>query len=694
MSLLTATNLSQSLGSTDVFDGLSVAVPHEAKIGLIGANGIGKTTLLRVLAGVERPSAGQVQLAQGRRVGYLHQEAVEAFAATNNTLFDEMQAAFAHVFAIERRLREIEQIFETDHAANDAILQEYGHLQEEWTRLGGYDVEPRIRRALAGLGFAESAWQTRTGYLSGGQKTRALLAKLLLEQPDVLILDEPTNHLDIQAIEWLEGMLKAWRGAFIISSHDRYFLDRVVTSIWEMARPTHGRVSLTQYRGNYSDYVLQRQQRFEREVFLFDQQKERLDHELVTIKRDLDFLKGQNGDKSVTWVKGKLKRLTRDVLVIEQLGVMSAESQQWMQLAEQLEGSTRPWGYEEAAARVRALRRPAPPDVINMTLSPNNRGSEQVLKTSEVHIGYTAQQGQPAPTRLFECEALQLMRGARVALIGPNGSGKTTFVRSILGDVPPLRGQIELGASVRVGYFAQAHDELDISQRILDELLRHWPSMSEERARHYLAQYLFRGEDIYKHISGLSGGEKARLALAILSLRGANCLVLDEPTNHLDIWAQEVLQTALTSFDGTILLVSHDRYLINALADQIWEIRDGRLRIYRGSYADFVAWRERQKNEPAAAPTPVLSSKNAPAPAPSAKTSSVSKNEAQRRAKQIVEIEQKIASTEAKLREISAKLDGNGGNVSPAEVITLSNRYAETQMQLEQLLNEWANLAE
>ena len=692
MSLLIATNLSQSLGSTDVFEGLSVAVPHEAKIGLIGANGIGKTTLLRVLAGAERPSYGQVQLAQGKRVGYLHQEAVEAFAATNNTLFDEMQAAFANVFAIERRLREIEHLFETDTAPDEATLDEYGHLQEEFTRLGGYEIEQRIHRALTGLGFGEAAWQTRTSHLSGGQKTRALLAKLLLEQPDVLILDEPTNHLDIEAIEWLEGMLKSWSGAFIISSHDRYFLDRVVSTIWEMSRPVNGRVRLAIYRGNYSAYVVQRQQRFEREVFLFDQQKEHLDHELATIKRDLDFLKGQNGDKSVTWVKGKLKRLTRDVMVIEQLGVMAAESQQWMQLAEQLEGSTRPWGYEEAVWHVRGLRRPALPEMISMTLAPNNRGSDQVIKTSKLAIGYASTQD--TAKVLFECDELQLMRGARVALIGPNGAGKTTFVRSILGDVPPLRGQIELGASVRVGYFAQAHDELDTSQRIIDELLRHWPSMNEERARHYLAQYLFRGDDIYKYIRGLSGGEKARLALAILTLRGANCLVLDEPTNHLDIWAQEVLQTALASFDGTILLVSHDRYLINALANQVWEIRGERLEVYRGSYAELMAWREAQKASKASAvearkPVPASSvAPSAPATAPA-----ISKNAAQKQAKQLAELEKNIAATEAKLRDLAAKLDQQGGNLSPAKVIELSTSYADTQVLLERLLGEWEGLA-
>jgi ATP-binding cassette subfamily F protein 3 len=692
LSLLIATNLSQSLGSTDVFEGLSVAVPHEAKIGLIGANGIGKTTLLRVLAGAERPSYGQVQLAQGKHIGYLHQEAVEAFAATNNTLFDEMQAAFANVFAIERRLREIEHLFETDTTPNEAMLDEYGHLQEEFTRLGGYEIEQRIHRALTGLGFGQAAWQTRTSHLSGGQKTRALLAKLLLEQPDVLILDEPTNHLDIEAIEWLEGMLKSWSGAFIISSHDRYFLDRVVGTIWEMSRPVNGKVRLEIYRGNYSAYVVQRQQRFEREVFLFDQQKEHLEHELVTIKRDLDFLKGQNGDKSVTWVKGKLKRLTRDVMVIEQLGVMAAESQQWMQLAEQLEGSTHPWGYEEAVWHVRGLRRPTLPEMISMTLAPNNRGSDQVIKTSKLAIGYASTQG--TTKVLFECDELRLMRGARVALIGPNGAGKTTFVRSILGDVPPLRGQIELGASVRVGYFAQTHDEIDTSQRIIDELLRHWPSMNEEQSRHYLSQYLFRGDDIYKYIRGLSGGEKARLALAILTLQGANCLVLDEPTNHLDIWAQEVLQTALASFDGTILLVSHDRYLINALANQVWEIRGERLEVYRGNYAELMAWREVKKASKAAA---VEARKPMPAPSiaqsPPAIAPAISKNAAQKQAKQLAELEKNIAATEAKLHDLAAKLDQQSSNLSPAKVIELSTSYADTQVLLERLLGEWEGLA-
>ncbi|HQV70264.1 MAG TPA: ABC-F family ATP-binding cassette domain-containing protein [Thermoflexales bacterium] len=716
MAVLTGTNLSQGLGSVDVFEGISVSVPNESRIGLIGANGVGKTTLLRILAGVDTPKYGGVHLADGARVAYLRQEAVEAFVDQDHTVLDEMRAAFEHVHVIERRMREIEREMEKDQRSersersdrSDDHLDEYGHLQEEFMRLGGYETDTRIERTLDGLGFGREMWPMKIGHLSGGQKTRALLAKLLLEQPDVLILDEPTNHLDIEAIEWLEGTLKTWRGAFIISSHDRYFLDRVVDTIWEMHRPTNGNVRLDVYRGNYTAYLRQRQERFEREVFLFDQKKDALVHELEVIKRDLDFLKGANGDKSVTWVKGKLKRLTRDVIAIEQLGMMAYESQQWMALADQIEGSTRPWGYEEAERRVRGLRRPSPPPRINMMLKPQNRGSEQVVKAERVKIGYmsktedggrkTAESRPPSSVSglLFECRDLVLSRTNRVALIGPNGAGKTTFVKTMLGAIPPLAGEIELGPSVKPAYFAQAHDELDVTLRVREELQRHWPSMNEEQTRKHLAQFLFRNDELDKYVSGLSGGEKARLALAILALRGANFLVLDEPTNHLDIQAQEVLQDALESFDGSILLVSHDRYLIDKLATEIWEIRNGKLEVFRGKYGDFAQkddmkddrrWtmddkkgklndgqKEMEYGKPKIVHRP---------------SSIVSKNAQQQREKARAEMELRIAMLEQKLEKLAEQMQAAAQKNTQDKVRTLSAEYAITQKELDVVMEKW-----
>lgn len=704
MAVLTGTNLSQGLGSVDVFEGIGVSVPNEARIGLIGANGVGKTTLLRILARVDAPKYGGVHLADGARVAYLRQEAVEAFISPDHTVLDEMRAAFEHVHVIERRMREIEREMSDFSEKSDILLDEYGHLQEEFMRLGGYEMDTRIERTLDGLGFDREMWPMKIGHLSGGQKTRALLAKLLLEQPDVLILDEPTNHLDIEAIEWLEGTLKTWRGAFIISSHDRYFLDRVVDTIWEMHRPTNGKVRLDVYRGNYTAYLRQRQERFEREVFLFDQKKDALAHELEVIKRDLDFLKGANGDKSVTWVKGKLKRLTRDVIAIEQLGMMAYESQQWMALAEQIEGSTRPWGYEEAERRVRGLRRPSPPPRINMTLKPQNRGSEQVVKADALVVGYgekTEDGGRKTAVfrplssvsgLLFECRDLALTRAQRVALIGPNGAGKTTFVKTMLGAIPPLAGEIELGPSVKPAYFAQAHDELDVTLRVREELQRHWPSMNEEQTRKHLAQFLFRNDELDKYVSGLSGGEKARLALAILALRGANFLVLDEPTNHLDIQAQEVLQDALESFDGSILLVSHDRYLIDKLATEIWEIRDGKLEVFRGKYADYAAKQasgQETEDGRRVTETSRQSSVSRPPSAVSRPSSIVSKNAQQQREKARAEMELRIAMLEQKLEKLTEQMQTAAQKNAQDKVRTLSAEYAITQKELDEAMEKW-----
>ncbi|HQX09680.1 MAG TPA: ABC-F family ATP-binding cassette domain-containing protein [Thermoflexales bacterium] len=678
MPLISATNLSQSFGPSDVFAGISVSIAEGARIGLVGPNGVGKTSLIRILAGAEKAAAGDLSVTRGVRVGYLRQEAIDAFANREANVWDEMLTVFADLRQSEARLRELEEAMTNHGPQADAALEEYGTLHDDFMAAGGYDYERRIKNTLEGLGFTEELWSLPARALSGGQKTRALLARLLLERPELLILDEPTNHLDIASLEWLEGTLAEWPGAFVVVSHDRYFLNKVVNRIWEMS-PSR----IEEYRGNYTDYLGQREERYQREVFVFNQEKARLENEVRLAKIDLDAVKAGN-DKSVTWAKGKLKRVTRDALVIEQLGALALLNEQWMLLRERLEGSSRPWGLEEAERRVSRLRPPQPPARMTLTLQAERRSGNSVLSGEGLVVGYPG-------TPLFAADDFELRWRERAALIGPNGAGKTTFLRVALGDLEPLAGRLTLGASIKVGYFAQAHELLNPAMTVLEQAIERshesgQRKLDEGQARYYLAKYLFKGEDVYKPVAGLSGGERARLALALLALTGANFLVLDEPTNHLDTVAQEALQEALESYDGTVLLVSHDRYLIRSLARQIWTIEDGRMRVFNGGYDEYTQTRDRRAAAlKAAAPKPTPKPAVALEPAAQARPSN---NARRARADQLGQIEARIGAAERDLAALAERLQRE-----PARARELGENYVRAQQGLDQLMQEWAALS-
>lgn len=669
MSILTASNLSQSFGDVDIFTALSCTIPNDGKIGLVGPNGIGKTTLLRILAGVAQPTAGGVHLSKGRRIGYLRQEAVLAFTGREHTVYDEMLTVFAGLRAEEARLREMEARMASDPSPE--LVEEYGITQERFELAGGYEYEVRIKQVLDGLGFNAEQWQSPVKHLSGGQKTRALLGRLLLESPELLILDEPTNHLDVEAIEWLENTLRVWNGALLVVSHDRYFLDKVVNYIWEMDYS-----NLESYRGNYSAYVKQREERWELHEQTFKSEKERLEKELDYIRRHIA---SQNTDIA----KGKLKRLTREIVSIEEFGFLGKQNKSW--LAMDL-GRQRPFSVGEADQRIRALRGPSRPPRLKMQLKAPRRGGQIVLATKNLIIGY--------PTKaLFKADDIELNRNECAALIGPNGSGKSTFLRTVLGQLPALEGESKLGVNLYLAYFAQAHDNLNLEKSVLDELLSHHHLLLGE-ARNYLAQYLFRGDDIYRPVGALSGGERGRLALAILVLKGANFLLLDEPTNHLDISSQEVLQEALELFGGTILLVSHDRYLIDRLATQIWELRDGQLHIFQGSYQEQLAARERQKQQEKDALEGERPTRTAKKVSKQDGSPKRSKNEMRRRAKALANLEKKMMKLEEKLEEESQALQQASEAQEFDAIRPLSQAYAQTQAQLEEAWSKWEGLAE
>lgn len=670
MSMLTLSNISQSYGDFDVFLGISAGIPNDGKVGLVGPNGIGKTSLLRILAGLESPASGQVFLAQGIQMGYLRQEAMDAFSGRENTIHQEMLTVFHKLRVQEAHLHQLQEQM-AQGEPSETLLAEYSRLHDAFELAGGYEIDVRIAQVLQGLGFGKADWDLPLSQLSGGQKTRALLARLLLEQPDLLILDEPTNHLDVEAIEWLENTLRTWPGALLIVSHDRYFLDRVVNHIWEMSRS-----GIEEYRGNYSAYVTQRQERWDHRQSEFDAIMEKFLSELDFVKRNIA------RDSTRDRAKGRLKRLIREVRVVEAGGLHLLNSKNWGQVMDEIEISSSRWEVADVEGAIKGLQRPANrPPQLNMRLQTALRSGNYVLRSTDLSIGYPG-------TELFKAEPIELMRGECAALIGPNGTGKTTFLRTLMAEIEPLAGELRFGASLKVGYFAQAHERLRADRTVIDTLID-FKHMLLGEARNYLAQYLFRGDDVFKPVHMLSGGERARLALALLALEGANFLLLDEPTNHLDIPAQEVLQEVLEHFAGTILLVSHDRYLIDRLATQIWELQQGHMHVFGGTYAGFIAAREQARE--------AVKQKSATVRANARQEQTQdrrNKNEERKRERALAQKEAEIHNLEEQLSQIEADLEAASYAQQLKKIQQLTNAYAETQAALETSMADWVALGE
>jgi len=539
MSLISTTNLGKSYGPVDIFSGVSVSVPKNARIGLVGMNGVGKTTLLRLLTGEEAPSEGSIQKSKALTIGYLAQE---SSLDSEHTLWEECRLALSHLTSMREQLSEMEARMAAGDA-DDELLKRYGSLQSTFERKDGYTYEYRIERTLTGLGFEESEYQKPLQMLSGGERTRAMLARLLLTDPDLLLLDEPTNHLDIEAMEWLEGYLRTWEGAVLLVSHDRYFLDQSVNVIWEMTP------AIEIYRGNYSAYLEQRAARYERQLKEYESQQQ-------FIEKEEDFIRRNIAGQNTRQAQGRRTRLERLL-------------------------------KEAKMAPPQHTKR------IRLNLDAGGRSGELVLRTFGLKVGYL-DDGKV----LINVPDIVLRRKECAALMGPNGAGKTTFLKTALGELEALGGEAQMGASVRVGYFAQAHEKLHEEWTLVEEIQAAAPKMLEGEIRSYLATFLFTGEDVFKQVKVLSGGERGRLAMACLALQGANLLLLDEPTNHLDLPSQEILQRVLAEFNGTILLVSHDRFLVDGVATQVWHVRpeEKDLIVFNGNYSDLRAELDAKKS--------------------------------------------------------------------------------------------------
>ncbi|MCC7354681.1 MAG: ABC-F family ATP-binding cassette domain-containing protein [Anaerolineae bacterium] len=633
MSIIVGENLARAYGAQDVFSGVSISIAHGDHVGLVGPNGHGKTTLLKIIAGLEEPGAGTIFRQRGLRIGYLPQDPPPA---GEETLHGSVQAVFA---GLRQRQTELDAMAQqlSQPGADATLLARYGELQHAFEHAGGYTYETRIAQVLGGLGFQTDEYDKPLAHLSGGQRTRALLARLLLEEPDLLLLDEPTNHLDLSALEWLEETLLTWKGSMVVVAHDRYFLDKVVTKIWDMASG-----KLMAYRGNYSAYAQQREERIARQMEEWEEQQEQ-------IAKTEDFIRRNMAGQRSREAKGRLRRLER---------------------------------FKETEL----IERPREQRTIRLNLTTDVRSGDLVLRTKGLLIGYDKGDA------LFRCPDLELLRGERASLIGPNGAGKTTFLKTILGDVPPLAGHVRLGASLRLGYMAQAHASLRPNQTVLDSILE-IENLPLAQARSFLGRYLFSGDDVFKTIGVLSGGERSRIVLARLTLQGANFLLLDEPTNHLDIASQEILQEVLAEFPGTILLVSHDRYLVRALATQIWLLEKGELRWYKGGYDLYLTQRalerEAEKEKTTRAASQMVDEERE-----RARRERRERKTQEQRALQAEELESVITSLEERLAQLEHDLASASVAADVERVRVLSGEYARLQAELHHRMEEWAALAE
>lgn len=631
--VLTATDLSKSFGPDEIFRGVSFQIADREHVALVGINGAGKSTLLKIIAGTDAPNSGEVAVARGARMAVLQQD---PRFDVDRSVRDEARLAFEDALAAQARMRELELAMQSAEGDQlDEYFAEYERLSVHFEVAGGYDIEHRTDDVLTGLGFTPEQVTQSVRTLSGGQRTRVALAKALLSEPDLLLLDEPTNHLDLGMLEWLEGFLVTWHGAFLVVSHDRYFLDKVTTRTLDLS---FGR--LEDYPAAYARYLVLREERFERRMQEYEEQQ-------AFIARTEEFIRRYKAGQRSREARGRQTRLDR----------------------------------------LERIDRPELHTALKLSTSPTMRSGRDVISMTPLRVGYT---DGVRETVLVTTPELRVERGDRVAIIGDNGSGKSTLLKTIVGELPALKGRVGFGTNVKVGYYAQGHESLPPEGTPMSVLLDAQP-MGEESARSYLSRFLFSGDDVDRSIGLLSGGERSRLALARLLVEGANLLILDEPTNHLDIQSRETLEEMLSGYDGTVVFVSHDRFFVDRVATRVWEVSAGRLQTYLGNYSDAQRQKARAKSpetqvpakraEPVAPKAPELPQSREPRRSGGESTT--------RLQRKLEGIEREIGKLEGKLNELSDAIAIAGLGTDLSALTKLSDDYAAAQEALDNAYAQW-----
>ena len=632
MIILQANKIERSFAGEVLFDNISLQVDERDRIALVGKNGAGKSTLLKILVGEEEPTSGEINKKRDLSLSYLAQD---SRFESSNTIYDEMLDVFDDLRKTEKTLRQMElEMGEKTGADLDKLMQDYDRLSEEFRQAGGFTYEADIRAILNGFKFDESMWQMKIEELSGGQNTRLALAKMLLEKPNLLVLDEPTNHLDIETIAWLENYLVNYSGALLIVSHDRYFLDKVATITLDLTKH-----SLDRYVGNYSSFVEQKEQKLLTEAKNYEKQQK----EIAALE---DFV-NRNLVRASTTKRAQSRR--------KQL--------------EKMERLDKPEAGTKSA---------------HMTFHSDKTSGNVVLTVEEAAVGYDDQ-------ILSEPINLDIRKMNAVAIVGPNGIGKSTLIKSIVGQIPFIKGEARFGANVEVGYYDQTQSKLTPHNSVLDELWNDFKLTPEVEIRNRLGAFLFSGDDVKKTVGMLSGGERARLLLAKLSMENNNFLILDEPTNHLDIDSKEVLENALIDFDGTLLFVSHDRYFINRVATQVLELSEEGSTLYLGDY-DYYLEKKAELEALAAAQAEAD---------PASSTEEVTGNDyhlQKQNQKELRKITRRIEQLEAEMEELDQKIQAiteTMHSTNDAEdLVQLQSELDQLTIQQEAIMEEWAELSE
>ena len=632
MIILQANKIERSFAGEVLFDNISLQVDERDRIALVGKNGAGKSTLLKILVGEEEPTSGEINKKRDLSLSYLAQD---SRFESSNTIYDEMLYVFDDLRKTEKSLRQMElDMGETTGADLEKLMQDYDRLSEEFRQAGGFTYEADIRAILNGFKFDESMWQMKIEELSGGQNTRLALAKMLLEKPNLLVLDEPTNHLDIETIAWLENYLVNYSGALLIVSHDRYFLDKVATITLDLTKH-----SLDRYVGNYSSFVEQKEQKLLTEAKNYEKQQK----EIAALE---DFV-NRNLVRASTTKRAQSRR--------KQL--------------EKMERLDKPEAGTKSA---------------HMTFHSDKTSGNVVLTVEEAAVGYDDQ-------ILSEPINLDIRKMNAVAIVGPNGIGKSTLIKSIVGQIPFIKGEARFGANVEVGYYDQTQSKLTPHNSVLDELWNDFKLTPEVEIRNRLGAFLFSGDDVKKTVGMLSGGERARLLLAKLSMENNNFLILDEPTNHLDIDSKEVLENALIDFDGTLLFVSHDRYFINRVATQVLELSEEGSTLYLGDY-DYYLEKKAELEALAAAQVEAVAVSS---------MEEVTGNDyhlQKQNQKELRKITRRIEQLEAEMEELDQKIQAiteTMHSTNDAEdLVQLQSELDQLTIQQEAVMEEWAELSE